>query len=166
MAKPDTWILRPIRQSDNESIAQVIHDVMTEHACTGPGFAIHDAEVADMHGAYSVEGAGYFVIEHGGVVMGGGGYARLEGTSADEATCELRKMYFRQEGRGLGLGHSLIELLLDDMRSCGYRRCYLETTSWMATAQHLYGRHGFEEAPGPIGDTGHHGCDKFFVRTL
>lgn len=166
MSKPTPWILRPIRPSDSDAIGRIIRDVMTEHACTGEGFAIHDAEVADMHAAYRAAGASYFVVERGGVVLGGGGFASLLGTRDAEATCELRKMYFLPETRGHGLGHALLELLLAEMRQAGYRRCYLETTSWMATAQHLYRRHGFEEVPDPIGSTGHHGCDKFFVREL
>ena len=45
-------------------------------------------------------------------------------------------------------------------------RCYLETTSWMDRAQHLYRRVGFAEQPNPEGLTGHHGCDAFFSREL
>ena len=79
---------------------------------------------------------------------------------------ELRKMYFRPETRGLGLGHAMLELLLDEMRGAGFRRCYLETTSWMDRAQNLYRKAGFTELPDAEGATGHHGCDTFFSRML
>ena len=166
MQASETFVLRPIRPRDDAAIAAVIRDVMTAHACTGEGFAIHDAEVAAMSAAYRGPDARYYVVECQGEVRGGGGFARLHGTDAAAATCELRKMYFREDLRGRGLGRSLLELLLDDMRACGYRRCYLETTSWMDDAQRLYRAAGFTELPGRQGCTGHGGCDRFFARAL
>ncbi len=160
------WILRPIRPADDAAVAAIIRTVMTEHRCSGEGFAIHDAEVAAMSRAYPGGDARYYVVEHGGTVVGGAGFGRLAGTTPGDATCELRKMYFLPPARGQGLGHVLLELLLDEMRAAGYRRCYLETTSWMQAAQHLYRRHGFEETDGPEGCTGHGGCDRFFARAL
>ena len=160
------WILRPIRPADDAAVAATIRDVMTEHGCCGQGFAIHDAEVANMSANYRDATARYFVVANGAHVLGGGGFARLAGTSTSLATCELRKMYFRAAARGLGLGHALLDLLLDEMREAGYRRCYLETTSWMDAARHLYARHGFVELPAAEGATGHGGCDRFFARAL
>lgn len=160
------WILRPIRPRDDAAVAAIIRDVMTEHRCSGEGFAVHDAEVAAMSANYPGGDARYYVVEHGGEVLGGAGFARLAGSANAAATCELRKMYFRPAARGLGLGRALLELLLDEMRAAGYRRCYLETTSWMQRAQALYRLAGFAPRPGPEGRTGHHGCDAFFAREL
>jgi putative acetyltransferase len=162
----DVVLLRPIRPGDDAAVAAVIRDVMTEHGCTGSGFAIHDPEVGAMHAAYQGKDARYFVALRGGEVQGGGGFARLAGTGDAAATCELRKMYFRPALRGLGVGRELLWLLLDEMRGCGYRRCYLETTSWMDAARRLYVASGFCELDGPHGCTGHHGCDRFFAREL
>lgn len=162
----EPWIIRPIRAADDAAVAALIRDVMSEHECSGAGFAIHDAEVACMSASYREPGARYYVLEHGGAVLGGGGFARLAGTQAADATCELRKMYFRAEIRGLGLGRAVLALLLDDMRAAGYRRCYLETTSRMQKAQQVYRAAGFTEVAGPEGATGHHGCDVFFARAL
>jgi len=161
-----SWILRPLRPADDDDVARIIREVMTEHGCAGAGFAIHDDEVARMSAHYRGPDARYYVVTRGGDVHGGAGFARLAGTSVDDAVCELRKMYFRPSARGLGLGRELLTLLLDDMRLAGYRRCYLETTSWMQRAQQLYREAGFGELPGPLGATGHHGCDAFFLRPL
>lgn len=163
---PTPWILRPIRPTDDAAIAAIIRDVMTEHGCCGHGFAIHDAEVACMSRHYADAQSRYFVVARPGEVLGGGGFARLAGTAPELATCELRKMYFRPAARGQGLGHALLDLLLDEMRAAGYRRCYLETTSWMDAARHLYRAHGFAELPAAEGSTGHGGCDRFFARSL
>ncbi len=160
------FLLRPIRAGDDASMGAVIRDVMTEHRCTGGGFAIHDAEVAAMSRAYATPQSRYLVVEHAGEVVGGGGFARLAGSDAAEATCELRKMYFRPIARGRGVGRELLDRLLDEMRGAGYRRCYLETTSWMDAARKLYLAAGFMPLAAPEGNTGHHGCDRFFARPL
>lgn len=160
------WILRPIRPGDDEEIAKIVREVMTDHGCCGDGFAIHDAEVACMSRHYPGGDARYYVVERGGRVLGGAGFARLAGTAAAAATCELRKMYFRPEARGRGLGRALLELLLDEMRAAGFRRCYLETSSRMQAAQKLYRANGFAPRGAPEGATGHHGCDAYYAREL
>lgn len=163
---PQPWLLRPIRPADDVAIAQTIRQVMTEFGCSAAGFAIHDAEVDAMSAHYPGGPARYYVVERTGEVLGGGGFAPLVGAAPDAATCELRKMYFRPAARGHGLGHALLRLLLAEMRAAGFRRCYLETTSWMHGAQHLYTAHGFTPLCGPEGATGHHACDRHFARQL
>lgn len=160
------WLIRPIRPADDAAVAATIRAVMTEHGASGPGFAIHDAEVDHMSAAYRGSDARYYVVEHDGRLVGGAGFARLAGTTAEHATCELRKMYFQPAARGHGLGRQLLALLLDEMRACGYRRCYLETTRQMQAAQRLYRAAGFQPLCGAEGTTGHHGCDTFYAREL
>ena len=165
-AVPQSRHLRGIRPADDAAVAQTIRSVMTEFGCSAEGFAIHDAEVDAMSAHYPGGTARYHVVERDGDVLGGGGFAPLAGSPPDAATCELRKMYFRPEARGRGLGHALLRRLLAEMRAAGFRRCYLETTSWMQAAQHLYTAHGFTLLPGPEGATGHHACDRHFARPL
>src|SRR5205823_9533369 len=83
----------PMRRAHNREVAALIRTVMPEFGASGPGFAIMDPEVDDMHGAYRGRAA-YFVVvrREDGVVVGGGGMAPLTGGPGD--TCELRKMYF------------------------------------------------------------------------
>ena len=157
-------LLRPITADDDDAVASIIRSVMTSFGASGPGFAIHDPEVAAMSAAYARAGAAYFVIEHDGRVLGGAGIAPLEGGDAD--TCELRKMYFLPEARGLGLGRALLARCLDHAAALGYRRCYLETLTGMDAAQALYVKLGFVRIEGPRGCTGHGGCDRFYERAL
>jgi len=104
------------------------------------------------------------VVETAGRVIGGAGVAPLEGGEAD--VCELRKMYFLPEARGIGAGSAMLERCLEAARALGFRRMYLETLTGMNAAQALYRRHGFAELPGPLGGTGHFSCDRFFIREL
>ncbi|MBU6199412.1 MAG: GNAT family N-acetyltransferase [Xanthomonadaceae bacterium] len=144
-------------------MAAIIRAVMPEFGADGPGFAIHDAEVGAMHAAYARPGCAYFVVERDGRVCGGGGIAPLHG---EAGTCELRKMYFLPELRGLGAGAALMRTCLDAARKLGYRQCYLETLTGMDAAQRLYERHGFMRIPAAMGNTGHFGCNRFYLLDL
>jgi len=155
--------IRPIEPADNAAVAAIIRRVMPEFGADGPGFAIHDAEVDDMAGAYAQAGWAYSVVELRGQVCGGGGIAPLPG-EAD--TCELRKMYFLPALRGRGAGDALMLHCLQQARAQRYRRCYLETLTGMNAAQQLYEKHGFRRVDGALGNTGHFSCDRFYARDL
>jgi putative acetyltransferase len=158
------YAIRPIEARDDAAVAAIIRRVMPEFGAGGPGFAIHDPEVDAMSAAYAAPGHRYFVVELDGRVAGGGGIAPLAGGDAD--TCELRKMYFLPELRGRGAGRALMARCLAFAREAGFRRCYLETLTGMDAAERLYRAAGFAEIPGPLGATGHFGCDRFYLRTL
>lgn len=159
-----SWNIRPIEAGDDAAMASVIRTVMPEFGACGDGFAINDPEVDWMSRAYAQPRSAYFVLEHGGVVVGGGGMAPLEGGDAD--TCELRKMYFLAEARGLGAGSAMMARCLEAARAAGFRRCYLETLAGMDAAMRLYERSGFRRIPGPMGATGHGGCNAFYLLEL
>jgi putative acetyltransferase len=155
--------IRPITASDNAAVAAIIRSVMTEFGASGPGFAIHDTEVDCMFETYADAGSAYFVIEQDGRVCGGGGIAPLV---AKDKICELRKMYFLPQLRGVGAGGALISKCLNAARGLSYRQCYLETLTGMDAAQHLYTTHGFAPVAAPLGNTGHFGCNRFYLRDL
>lgn len=159
-----TWTLRPIRPADDAAMAAIIRRVMPEYGAVGDGFAINDPEVDWMSRAYAAPRCAYFVIERDGQVLGGGGVAPLEG--GDPQVCELRKMYFLPELRGLGAGRGLMQRCLEAARGFGFRRCYLETLCEMTAARRLYERTGFRLIDGPMGATGHGGCNTFYLLEL
>ncbi|AVP97813.1 GNAT family N-acetyltransferase [Ahniella affigens] len=157
--------IRPIEAKDDPIVAAIIRRVMPEFGADGPGFAIHDPEVDFMSQSYGAPRSAYFVVEAAGTVVGGGGVAGLAGDGTG-TICELRKMYFLPEARGLGAGRALIERCLAVAKAFGYQRCYLETLEGMHAAQKLYRANGFTEIAGPLGNTGHFSCDRFFVKDL
>lgn len=159
-----SWSFRPIRASDDAAVAAIIRSVMPEFGADGPGFAIHDPEVAAMSAAYAAPRSAYFVVESDGLVCGGAGVAPL--ADAAEDVCELRKMYFLPALRGLGAGRALIAHCLQTARKLGFRRCYLETLTGMDGAQRLYETAGFRRLDAPMGGTGHFGCNRFYLRDL
>lgn len=160
----DTVSIRPIQPGDDAAMAAVIRTVMPEFGAVGSGFAINDPEVDWMSRAYAAPRHAYFVLERDGRVLGGAGVAPLAGGDPD--TCELRKMYFLPEARGLGAGAAMMERCLAAARGFGFVRCYLETLTGMDAAMRLYERSGFTRIDAPLGATGHGGCNRFYLLDL
>ncbi len=156
--------IRPLTPADDPHVAQIMRTVMPAFGADGPGFAIHDWEVDHMSEAYARPRSAYFVVvDDAGNVLGGGGVAPLEGGPTE--VCELKKMYFLPEARGQGVGEQLLRRCLDAARAHGFAQCYLETLERMTAARKLYERLGFTPTCA-MGATGHHGCDRFYVRSL
>ncbi len=157
-------VLRPILPSDDDAVAAIIRAVMPAFGASGPGFAILDPEVSAMSSAYAAPRSRYLVLDREGVVVGGGGFAPLEGAEPD--ICEIRKMYFLPEVRGAGLGGRLLDLLLSLAGEEGYRLAYLETLESMDDARRLYEKRGFLRRATPLGNTGHFGCNRWYELAL
>lgn len=160
----EEYALRPIDKRDDADVAALIRTVMPEFGAKGPGFAIEDPEVDRMSAAYRGSRSAYFVLERRGRLVGAGGFAPLVGGPRE--TCELRKMYFFADVRGLGLGEMLLERLLAEAKAAGFRRVYLETLENMTQARRLYEKFGFRRLTRPRGDTGHFGCNAWYELAL
>ena len=57
---------------------------------------------------------------------------------------QLRYFLIEPEYRGMGLGAKLLNLYMDFLRECGYRKSYLWTTDELDKAASLYKRFGFK----------------------
>ena len=164
MTLPPGVAIRPIHAADDPAMAAVIRTVMPTFGACGSGFAINDPEVDWMSRAYAAPRHAYFVVTRDEHVLGGAGVAPLQGGDAD--TCELRKMYFLPEARGIGAGSAMMACCLDAARQFGFRQCYLETLTGMDAAMRLYERSGFRRISQPMGATGHGGCNTFYLLDL
>ena len=165
MSLPAGVAIRTIQSGDDDrAIAAIIRTVMPEFGATGSGFAINDPEVDWMSRAYAEPRHAYFVLERDGALLGGAGIAPLAGGDGD--TCELRKMYFLREARGIGAGAAMMAQCLGAARDFGFRQCYLETLGGMDAAMRLYERSGFHRIDRPMGATGHGGCNTFYLLEL
>ncbi len=156
--------IRAIQQKDNLATAQIIRTVMTEFGAVGEGTSIHDPEVDAMFEHYKVDRSIFFVIEKEGKLFGCGGIAPLEGGTKE--ICELRKMYFMPALRGLGWGKKMMNQCIDSAKLFGYETMYLETLESMEAANSLYKKFGFERLDTTLGNTGHGGCDAYYVLKL
>ena len=157
-------LIREIQQKDNESIAKVIRDIFHELDAPKVGTAYADPILDTLYEVYQAPRSKYYVVEKEGKVVGGCGVAPLE--NGDTEVCELQKMYFAPEIRGTGYAEKIIEKCLEFAKTQGFEICYLETLSFMTTAQKLYKRIGFENIDGPMGNTGHNSCEVWMTKKL
>lgn len=66
----------------------------------------------------------------------------------DQETCEMKRLYVREEFRGQRIGIALIERLITDAREIRYKRLRLDTfPPIMSKAVELYRSYGFREIP-------------------
>ncbi len=157
-------IIRPLEKRDNEEIAQVIRNVLVELNVPKVGTAYADPHLDYLFETYENPKSVYFVIESGDKIIGGAGVSQLE--NGDATICELQKMYFLPEARGLGLGKQMMEKCLQSARDFGFKKCYLETMPNMDEAQKLYKKVGFEYLCEPLGNTGHNSCPVWMIKEL
>lgn len=154
--------IRPIQHQDNRALATLIRQVLTEFGANRPGFAWADPELDALSQAYDHKEAVYYVVTQGAQLVGGAGIAPFVCEYPD--LCELQKMYLLPPLRGLGIGKTLIKMLLADAAAIGYRGCYLETLDAMAGAIRLYENAGFQRLSAALGNSGHGGCNRFYLR--
>ena len=157
-------IIREIQKEDNEQIASIIRHVLIELNVPKVGTAYADPQLDAMFETYNNSKAIYFVIENEGKIIGGAGISQLE--NSDSSVCELQKMYFLPEARGLGLGTQLMDKCLHSAIDFGFSKCYLETMPYMAAAQKLYKKVGFDYLCAPMGNTGHTSCPVWMLKIL
>ena len=157
-------IIREIQKTDNPEVANVIREVLIEHNVPKVGTAYADPQLDYMFEAYSEPNSMYFVVELNGRIIGGAGISPLANGSPE--ICELQKMYFLPETRGLGMGSKMMEVCLEKAKSFGFKQCYLETMPYMEAAQKLYVKSGFEYLDGPMGNTGHCSCPVWMIKSL
>lgn len=170
---PENLTIRAIEAQDDAALETLVISVLTEFGCVGPGYASDDPELKALSEAYTVvpgetNDRGYWVIldEQDGTILGGSGFSRLKGTREKEGICELQKVYFRSQLRGLGFGRKIIELCIQEATQAGYHTIYLETMPQMKSAVGLYEKLGFKFLPTYLGDTGHRSCTVFMSRAL
>ncbi|POT56219.1 GNAT family N-acetyltransferase [Citrobacter amalonaticus] len=157
--------LRPLSAQDNPAIATVIRQVSAEYGLTADkGYTVADPNLDELYQLYSQPGHAYWVVEHNGEVVGGGGIAPL--TCSEPDICELQKMYFLPAARGQGMAKKLALMALDHAREQGFKRCYLETTAFLREAIGLYEHLGFEHISEPLGCTGHVDCEVRMLKPL
>lgn len=155
--------IREIQTKDNQQVADVIREVLIESGAPKVGTAYEDKALDAMFETYNAPKAAYFVVVNDSRIIGGAGVAPLEG---EAGVCELQKMYFLKEARGLGAGQAIMKICLQKAKDFGFKQCYLETLPYMKAATQLYKKTGFTNIEGPMGKTGHYSCNVWMIKDL
>ncbi|MBX9781919.1 MAG: GNAT family N-acetyltransferase [Chitinophagaceae bacterium] len=156
--------IRPIQPKDNKAMALIVRNSLAEFGANKPGTVYYDPTTDALFELFQTPGSFYFVAEEGEVLLGGGGIFPTE--ALPPKTCELVKMYLHKDARGKGLGRLLIENCLQWAKENGYDFCYLETMPELKQALKVYELFGFEYLDGPLGNSGHFGCDRWMLKKL
>ena len=156
--------IRAIRPDDNPVIASIIRAVLVEFKANKPGTVYFDPTTDDLYSLFRATGSTYFMLELDGAVVGGSGVFPTSGLP--EGCCELVKLYLLPQARGKGLGKMLIEKCIEAATGLGFSDMYLETMPELNMAVGLYEKCGFAYLKGPLGQSGHFGCDLWMIRKL
>ncbi|MDB5196120.1 MAG: acetyltransferase [Flaviaesturariibacter sp.] len=161
----DAITIRPIVKEDNAAMASVIRTTLTEFDAVKPGTVYYDESTDHLYELFQgTPRSIYHVAEYKGEIVGGGGIFPSPGLPDD--TCELVKMYILHTVRGIGLGKLLIQKSIDFAAAAGYANIYLETMPELKQALNTYAKFGFEYLDGPMGNTGHFGCELWMKKQL
>ncbi|MBZ5577085.1 MAG: GNAT family N-acetyltransferase [Acidobacteriia bacterium] len=104
-----------------------------------PCFQNFDVELAGLPGAYSPPGGRLALAWVDNVAAGCVALRRF-----DAERCEAKRLFVRPGFRGQGVGRALLEWLIAEARSAGYREMVGDTLPVMANALAMYERAGFE----------------------
>ena len=138
-------VIRTATNRDRERVVALVAGILSEYGLPHDPES-KDSDLKDLEENYIQSGGVFEVIEDKeGNLLGTYGLYPL-----DKETCELRKMYFVPQIRGLGLGRRVLERAVGHARRLGFRAIVLETISVLKEAIRLYTRFGFVPMP-----TGH-----------
>jgi len=157
-------IIRNICKEDNAAIASIVKNTLAEFGANHPNTVYYDPSTDALFEVFKTPRSVYFVAELNGEVIGGGGIYPTDGLPED--TCELVKMYLLPQGRGIGLGRTLIEKCIAAAAENGFKKIYLETMPELKQALKVYAKFGFEYLRGPMGNSGHTGCSLWMLKEL
>jgi putative acetyltransferase len=156
--------IRPIKADDNPTIASIIRNTLTEFGANKPGTVYFDPTTDNLFELFSAPGSAYFIAEVEGKIVGGSGVFPTPGLPV--GCCELVKLYLLSEMRGRGLGLMMMEQCFQKAIELGFSDMYLETMPELRTAIGLYEKAGFTFLSGPMGRSGHFGCDLWMIKHL
>ena len=105
-----------------------------------------DAELASLPGDYAAPRGALLLALVDGALAGCCALRPLDSVDYVNA-CEMKRLYVRNQFRGLGLGRQLAEAAMDAARQGGYDCVLLDTLDDMEAARGLYEDLGFEEIP-------------------
>lgn len=123
--------------SDLESIRTLFHEY-ADSLGVNLDYQGFEEEVRDLPGTYAPPAGTLLLAFNDDAVVGCVGVRPI-----DDETAEMKRLFVRPSGRGLGLGRTLAEAAIRFATVTGYSRMRLDTLPQMDRAQDLYRSLGF-----------------------
>lgn len=131
--------IRKAKRGDETKVLHLVEEVLSYYGLElNP--KVEDLDITDIPKYYTKNNGDFEVIVFRGKIIGSYGIYKV-----DDETCELRKMYLKQNFQGLGLGNIMIENSFKIAKALNYKRITLQTNSILYKAVKLYRKYGFEE---------------------
>jgi len=156
--------LRIIEERDNREIAEIIRTVFREFKIHKPGTVYFDPTTDDLYTLFQKPESIYWIAEADSKIIGGCGIFATP--DLPEGCAELVKFYLASDQRGKGIGRMLMEKCFESAKKFGYKQLYLESMPELAKAISLYEKADFKFIPGPMGNSGHFGCNIWMLKDL
>ena len=140
---------QPKSAADWDQVRELFREYWTSFGFS-PCFQGFEAEVTGLPGAYAPPGGALVLALVDGQAAGCAALRRF-----DAQRSEAKRLYVRPLFRGQGLGRGLLDWVIAEARTMGYREMVGDTIPQMAVALEMYDRAGFErigpyaEAPTP-----------------
>lgn len=137
-----------IRRAEFPADRDAVLEIFTEYVdspSVSLDFQGNEAEFANLPGKYAPPKGAILLAWHDGAVVG-----CVAMRPVDAAICEMKRLYVRPAGRGLGLGRRLAEAIVAAAREAGYSEMRLDVLPEFERAREIYATLGFRTAE-PVG---------------
>lgn len=101
--------------------------------------SMHDQDMLNMY-KFSQPYGRLLLSEYNSQIAGMGCLRKIQ-----KKICEIKRMYVRPVYRGKGIGKALLDMLIDEAQSIGYRAVRLDSANFMTGAHPLYRAAGFTD---------------------
>jgi putative acetyltransferase len=156
--------IRQVQKGDNLSLANMIRNVFEEYNAPKIGTVYSDPTTDALYELFQIQKAVLWVAEENKNILGCCGIFPTHGLP--EHVAELVKFYLPKESRGKGIGKILMEKSIASAREFGYSSMYVESLPEYAKAVSIYEKQGFLKLKGPMGESGHTGCNIWMLKEL
>lgn len=99
-----------------------------------------ERELVTLPGKYAPPSGAILLAEHEGEIAGCVAVRLLKGN-----ICEMKRLYVKDEFRGLSAGRKLAEAIITKAKQLGYKKMQLDTLQRLDRAIGLYTKLGFKE---------------------
>jgi len=132
-----------IIEAESDDNLEWVRELFGEYADTldfGLDFQNFEEELANLPGDYVRPKGCLLLAIYKGQSVGCVGLRKLS-----EGVCEMKRLYVREQFRGLGFGRVLAEAVIEEARKIGYNYMRLDTVPSMEVARKLYVSVGFKK---------------------